>query len=72
MLLYKTTSASEYLRDRYGINRAPSYLQKLRVVGGGPEFRRIGGRDVAYEEAALDAWAQLLISKPLRSTSEAA
>jgi hypothetical protein len=72
MRLYKTPGASAYLRDRHGINRASSYLQKLRVVGGGPDFRRVGSRDVAYEEAALDAWARSLISKPLRSTSEAA
>ena len=71
MRLYKTPTASEYLWKTYGIDRAPSYLQKLRVISGGPEFRKIGCRNVAYEERALDAYAQALVSRPLRSTSEA-
>jgi hypothetical protein len=54
------------------VERAPTYLAKLRVVGGGPVFVRVGVRDVAYSETALDTWAASLISRPLRSTSEAA
>jgi hypothetical protein len=64
--------ASAYLLERHGIVRAPATLSKLRVVGGGPAFRKIGTRNVAYEEVALDQWASALISRPLRSTSEAA
>jgi hypothetical protein len=67
-----TRDASAYLRERYGVLRAPSTLAKLRVIGGGPEFRRIGDRAVGYTDPALDAYAEALISKPLRSTSEAA
>ena len=52
--------------------RAAATLNKLRVVGGGPAFRKVGSKHIAYEEAALDAWAQGLISGPLNSTSEAA
>ena len=70
--LRHTKGASSYLEKRWGVRRAPAYLAKLRVVGGGPAFRRVGSRDVAYEEAELDRWAESLISRPLRSTSEAA
>jgi hypothetical protein len=64
--------ASAYLLERHGIVRAPATLNKLRVVGGGPAFRKVGTRNVAYEEAALDEWASTLVSRPLHSTSEAA
>ena len=70
--LRNTRQASEYLREQHGIGRSPATLSKLRVVGGGPEFRKVGTRDVAYAEPALDSWATSLISRPLRSTSEAA
>jgi hypothetical protein len=70
MRLYRTSGASEYLRDRYGINRAASYLQKLRVVGGGPDSDA-SGRATWLTRRPLDAWARSLISKPMRSTSEA-
>jgi excisionase family DNA binding protein len=40
-------------------------LEKLRIVGGGPEFLK-PTRRVLYERTALDAW---LSSKRRRSTS---
>ena len=61
--------AVAYLRDTYGIRRTAATLNKLRVVGGGPDFRRVGSRNIAYERAALDSWARSLISEPLTSTS---
>lgn len=64
--------ASAYLLAQYGMRRSPAYLAKLRVVGGGPEFRKDGLRYVIYERPALDAYANAQISRPLRSTSEAA
>lgn len=70
--LRNTRQASEYLREQFGIVRSPATLNKLRVIGGGPDFRKIGTKVVAYEDVALDAYAAGLISKPLRSTSEAA
>jgi hypothetical protein len=33
----------------------PATLAKLRCVGGGPSFVKIGGR-VGYRRSALDAW----------------
>jgi hypothetical protein len=70
--LRTTKAASAYLQERHGVVRSPKTLEKLRCVGGGPEFRKVGSRHVSYEESALDAWAETLISRPLRSTSEAA
>ena len=55
--------ASEYLRERWGIIRAPSTLTKLACVGGGPQYRR-AGQAALYDEADLDAWAAALLAKP--------
>lgn len=42
--------AAEYLR------LSPRTLEKQRVIGGGPRFRKFGRR-VMYSVADLDAWA---------------
>jgi|TARA_B100000519_G_C14189694_1_gene412531 hypothetical protein len=42
--------AAEYLR------LSPRTLEKQRVIGGGPKFRKFGRR-VMYTVADLDAWA---------------
>src|SRR5688572_17851846 len=44
-----------------------SYLDKLRVYGGGPEFVRLGQRKILYSRSALDAWAT---SRRFNSTSQ--
>lgn len=54
-----------------GYKITPAYLQKLRSVGGGPEFFR-WGRRVFYSEQALLDWVVSRTSGPLRSTSQAA
>ena len=64
--------ASDYLREQHGIVRAVSTLAKLRCVGGGPTFHKLGDKYVGYAEPALDTYAESLISRPLRSTSETA
>ena len=43
--------ASAYLRV------SKSYLDKLRVYGGGPKFLRFGKRKILYRKADLDFWA---------------
>lgn len=43
-----------------------SYLEKMRVIGGGPEFVKLG-RSVRYEPAALATWVD---SARRRSTSD--
>jgi hypothetical protein len=64
-------AASDYLRETRGLERAPSTLAKLAVIGGGPIFRR-AGRVPLYSPDDLDAWAESLLGPPMRSTSDAA
>ena len=40
--LLRRKAASDYLRETHGLERAPSTLAKLAVIGGGPTFRRAG------------------------------
>jgi hypothetical protein len=67
--LKRRAAASAYLRDRWGVERAPGTLAKLAVVGGGPRFRK-AGRIPLYAPADLDAWASALLGKAVASTSE--
>jgi excisionase family DNA binding protein len=59
--LLTVKEAATYLRV------SKSYLDKLRVYGGGPEFLRLGKRKILYAVADLDAWAS---SRRHASTSE--
>jgi excisionase family DNA binding protein len=43
--------AAEHLRV------SKSYLDKLRVYGGGPKFLRLGKRKILYRKSDLDRWA---------------
>ena len=52
--------AAEYLR------LSPRTLEKQRVIGGGPKFRKFGRR-VMYAVADLDAWAT---DRSFESTSD--
>lgn len=63
-------AASAYLHKTYGLDRAPSTLAKLAVIGGGPMFRRIN-RVPLYAEDDLDRWVASKLSAPMRSTSDA-
>jgi hypothetical protein len=65
----RTPSASEYLRDNWGLDRAPTTLDTLRCRGRGPRFFKAGS-SVVYLEDDLDAWAQELLGAPVSSTSE--
>ncbi len=49
------------------IRGSKSYLDKLRVYGGGPRFLRPGKRKILYRKSDLDAW---LASQSFDSTSE--
>jgi len=44
-----------------------SYLDKLRVYGGGPRFLRFGKRKILYRMSDLDLWAA---ERRFTSTSE--
>lgn len=43
--------AAAYLRV------SESYMNKLRVYGGGPKFLRFGKRKILYRKSDLDFWA---------------
>ncbi|AHG91862.1 hypothetical protein J421_4325 [Gemmatirosa kalamazoonensis] len=49
------------------VKLAPATLAKLRVVGGGPPYIKIGAR-VVYEVADLEAWVAARGKR--RSTSD--
>jgi len=68
--LYDTAAAVEWLAA-HGVTRSPLTMRKLRVTGGGPSFRRLGGGRPYYTEDALVAWIESRLSPPYASTSEA-
>ena len=61
--------ASAFLRT-LGVILAPKSLQKRRVIGGSPPFRRVLSR-VVYERDQLRAWAEAQRSPLFTSTSGA-
>src|SRR5258707_14769995 len=69
--LLRRKAASAYLHETYGLDRAPSTLAKLAVIGGGPPFRRMN-RVPLYAEDDLDRWVASKLTPPMRSTSDAA
>jgi hypothetical protein len=60
--------AADFLRENFGFGALGS-LPKMRVMGGGPIYRKVG-RLVLYTEADLLAWAESRLTGPHRSTSE--
>lgn len=62
--------AGQYLRDQHGILASAPTLANLATRGGGPAYRRQGGRLVIYERADLDAWAETKLSQKVCSTAE--
>jgi hypothetical protein len=65
----RSDEASEYLRVAHGVTVAKATLNKMRCVGGGPEFEKFG-TTALYRPASLDCWALAKISAPRRSTSD--
>ena len=59
---HTTETAARYL------GLSVSTLEKWRVTGAGPTYRK-HGRRVVYRQAELDAWSE---AQTRRSTSEAA
>ena len=59
--LLTTRESAKYL------NVSKSYLDKLRVYGGGPEFLRLSKRKILYRRSALNRWAH---ERRFNSTSE--
>ena len=63
-----TRQAASYLTE-LGYRIAPTTLNKLRCVGGGPEFEKFGRRPL-YSESSLLEWVQERTTDSLRSTSD--
>lgn len=65
----RRAEASVYLKERHGIDRKPSTLAKLAVVGGSPPFRH-AGRYPIYALDDLDSWAASILSGKKLTTSD--
>ena len=63
-----TRQAAAFLTDN-GYKTAPATLNKLRCVGGGPEFELFGRRPI-YSETSLLEWARARTTSARRSTSD--
>jgi hypothetical protein len=64
----RRTAAAEYVHAKYG-HCSKRTLDKLAVIGGGPEMV-YAGRIPLYTKDALDRWALGLLGAPVASTSE--
>jgi hypothetical protein len=69
--LLRRKDASKHLKEMWGVDRAPSTLAKLAVIGGGPPFQRLG-RVPLYATDDLDEWIASKLSPPMHSTSQSA
>ena len=50
--ILRTAEAAEY------VGLSASTLEKKRLIGGGPDFIRLGGRAVGYDIKDLDEWLE--------------
>ena len=57
----RPSEAVAYLKAEHGVTVAASTLNKLRCLGGGPEFEHFGP-SVYYQPNALDRWVEGRIS----------
>jgi hypothetical protein len=65
----RRSEASAYLRATWGIERKPSTLARYACEGIGPKFEYVG-RIPTYTPAALDTYAQSILSPPCSSTAD--
>ncbi|MGO9720281.1 MAG: hypothetical protein ACLPOA_06770 [Methylocella sp.] len=62
-------AAAEFLKSEFG-HGSERTLAKLRSIGGGPPFHKIGVKLIVYTEPELAGWAKSKVSPPLASTSD--
>jgi len=62
----------EYLFSAWGYKTSVRTLAKLRCIGGGPKFVKIGGRRVLSRPDWMDEWITQKTSHPVTSTSQLA
>ena len=67
----RRSEASGYLKEKWGIDRAPATLAKYASIGGGPRFLK-ANRIPIYPPEYLDEYAVSILSPPLTSTSDEA
>jgi hypothetical protein len=65
----RSPAVSKHLKDKWGIDRAPTTLDTLRCRSGGPRFFKAGA-SVLYLEDDVDDWARELLGEPVSSTLE--
>jgi hypothetical protein len=68
MLWMGRRASGDYLKQKYGFGSKRT-LDKLAVVGGGPEYHKPGSRAI-YSDEALDAYALRKLGEPQQSTAE--
>ena len=66
---FRRREASQYLKDRWGLDYKPNTLAKLACIGGGPTIE-YAGKFPTHTERDLDKWAKAKISPPVANTSE--
>ena len=64
--IYRTPEAAAY------VGLAPATLEKLRGSGDGPEYVRLGGRAVGYDQRDLDTWLDSRRQESVRERRAAA
>ena len=55
IMFFTRKQAAQYTKGKFGIGTERTFA-KLATVGGGPPFRKAGGRAL-YEPKHLDEWA---------------
>ena len=63
--------ASDYVKEQYGVPCEDSTLAKYASTGGGPVFRKFGGKAM-YTPEDLDRWVEEKLTPPQASTAEVA
>jgi predicted DNA-binding transcriptional regulator AlpA len=63
---------TEYFKTTHGIGISPLTLDKYASQGSGPAYYKFGSRRVYYYPADIDAWVQMRLGRPFRSTSDEA
>lgn len=67
--LMRSNQAGLYSKLKWG-RGSERTLAKLRCLGGGPAFQKLGPAVVVYTKKAIDDWNRAKISAPLASTSD--
>jgi hypothetical protein len=67
--LLRSEAAAIYVREKFGIPCAWSWLAKLACMGGGPSYR-LASHIQLYAPADFDGWATSRLSPAVKNTAE--